>query len=204
MFIEVNLVHTPNIYSNVFSLIARKRYEAADDNEVMGNVIEFIKDNVSTFDAILVDKDLVMKLSGLESLGITEFYSLKYLLAGAGIDILVNQVAEMEVNADGIDEGTIEYSVVDQLDESPTFIRMASKVVLPDDTSNLSEVYNRVVEGFDFFGGPLFSNYSNPLTTDINLIKNTEAAIGVSPSGICTEVNNILNYLGKELFVITL
>lgn len=203
MIVEINLVNSNAVFGNVYSLIARDRKECEGNSEIMGYIISFIKENITIFDAALSDKDLVTKMNNLEAMTISEFYSLKFILAQSGIDILVHQVAEMEVNATEIPQGKIEYSVIDNLDYEPVFIRTASKIVVDDDNSNLSTVYGRVIEAYDYFNSELTNGYSNPLMTNLEVVKKMEQALGVSPTSITSYINSVFQYLGKDFMVIT-
>jgi hypothetical protein len=186
----------------VFNLISRKRVIAEDNTGVMEEICKFLNESVVTFDAALADKELVSKLQSVSEMGISDFYSLKFLLANSGLDILVYKVAELEPNAEEVPAGMLEYNVIDDLEVTGSFVKSASKIVVSDEASDLYEVYKRIIEAYDFFSGDLCSSYSNPLTTNLDLIKQTEQAIGVAPSSITTYINSVLEYLGKNLIVI--
>lgn len=202
MYIELNLVRNQNIFSPVFNLITRKRVVVEDNTGVMEEICKFLNENVVTFDAALADKELVSKLQRISEMGISDFYSLKFILANSGLDILVHKVAEMAPNEEVVPDGMLEYNVIDDFDPTGSFIKSASKIVVSDESSDLYEVYKRIIEGYDFFTSDLCSGYQNPLTTNLDLIKQTEQAIGVAPSSITTYINSVLEYLGKSLIVI--
>lgn len=202
MYIELNLVSNQSIFSPVYTLIARERKLVNDDSEVITAICEFISDNITSFDAALSDKELVSRLQNLDQISIVDFYSIKFMLANSGLDILVNSVAELEVNADQIPEGMLEYNVVDNIATNQSFVKPSSKIVLDADSSDLHQVYSEIVSGFGFFQTPILSGYRNPLTANLDLLKQTEVAIGVAPTSITTYINSVLEYLGKSIILI--
>lgn len=202
MLLEINLVFSQSIYSNTFTLIARDRVEVADDGQVLEQVAEFIKNHIESFDAAIPDKDLMNRLQTLDLTTVSDFYSLKFILASFGLDILCNYVAEMEVNASEISDNTTEYNIIDELDDAPSFVRSASKVVVTNESGDMHTVYSKVIEGFGFFNSELTAGFNNPLTRSLGVLTRSEELIGVSPVPVTTEINSILEYLGKKIIAI--
>jgi len=204
MFIEVNLVGNDQIvFANLFDLRARKRYQVQDDAEAMAKIVEFLKDNISVIDATIADKSLVTRLQSIETLSINDFLSLKFILAQSGIDILAYTVAEEEVNPELIDNGIYEYNIVDVLYPENSFLRRATKVAVSQESSHLSDVYKRIQEIYEFFESDLLSDYKNPISAQIDTIKQTEELIGRTPDGLTTFVNSVFEYMGKQIILIT-
>jgi len=202
MLLEINLVFSQSIYSNAFTLIARDRIVVENDDQALNQITEFIKDHIDSFDAAIPDKDLMNRLQSLELVTISDLYSLKFYLANFGLDLLFNYVAELEVNPTEISENTIEYNIIDELDSTPSFIRSASKVVINNESGDLHTVYSKVIEGFGFFESELTAGFNNPLTRSLNVLKQSEELMGVSPVAVTTEINSILDYLGKRIIAI--
>lgn len=202
MILEINLVFSKSIYSNAFTLIARERTEITDDEQALIKIADFIKDHIDSFDAAIPDKDIINRLQTVEFTTISEFFSLKFLIANFGLDILVNLVSELEVNPDTISENTIEYNIIDMFDANPSFIKYASKVVTTSESGDMYTVYSKVVDGFGFFNSPLTEGFNNPLNTALSTLKKSEELIGVSPVSITTQINSILEYLGKRIIAL--
>lgn len=202
MILELNLVFSQSIYANAFTLIARDRVAVEDDEQVLAQVASFIKNHIEVFDAAIADKDLVNRLQTLELRTISDFYSLKYMIASFGLDVLTSYVADLEINPSEITENTTEYNIIDELDSTPSFVRSASKVVVSNESGDLHTVYSKIIEGFGFFDSDLTAGFNNPLTRDLQILKQSEDLIGVSPVPVTTEINSILEYLGKKVIAI--
>jgi len=202
MLLELNLVFSQSIYANAFTLVSRNRVMTENEDQVLTAIASFIKDNIETFDAAIADKDLVNRLQTVEFRTIGELYSLKYMIASFGLDILFNAVAELEVNPSEIAENTVEYNIIDELDSDPTFVRSASKVVISNEAGDLYSVYSKIIEGFGFFDTELTTGFNNPLTRDLTILKQSEELMGISPVAVTTEINSILEYLGKKVIAI--
>lgn len=202
MFLEINLVFSQSIYSNAFTLIARDRMVVEDDGQVLTQVSEFIKDHIESFDAAIPDKDLMNRLQVINLNTVSDFYSLKFLLASFGLDILLSYVAELEINPSEISEGMTEYNIIDELDNTPSFVRSASKVAVENESGDLHTVYSKVIEGFGFFNSELTAGFNNPLTRSLKVLTQSEELMGVSPIAVTTEINSILEYLGKRIIAI--
>lgn len=203
MNLELNLVKTQSIYSKVGSLLDRRRVLVGNDSEAMAAISSFIADNTETFDAALSNKALVSQLQDLKNLTIDELYSLKYVFASSGIDLIIMAVSDIEVNENMIPEGIIEYNVIDNLNNVSNFIKFATKIPVSSEGGVLTEMYSKVVEIHGLFEGDLFQGFQNPLEAQIGILRQTEQALGVTPSSITTYLNSVLEYLGKDIYVIT-
>lgn len=203
MTVELNLVFSQNIYSTVFTLVNRSRVSAADNSEVLRAIEAFIRENLDSFNTAIIDKDVVNRLQDVQFNTVSDFYSLKFMLASYGMDILVNSVAELEQDAEGIDPSIIEYNVIDEISWNNTFVRSASKITMPSDGSGkLSEVYSKIIEGYGLFTGAAVEGFKNPLVQDMELLKQSEDLMGVTPSPVTSDINSIMEYLGKKIIVI--
>lgn len=202
MLLEINLVFSQSIYSNAFTLIARDRVDVENDEQVLSQICDFIKNHIDSFSAAIPDGDLMNRLQTLELTTISDFYSLKFILANFGLDILCSSVAELEVNPTEISENTTEYNVIDELDDAPSFVRSASKVVVSNEVGDLHTVYSKVIEGFGFFNSDLTAGFNNPLIRSLDVLTKSETLMGVSPVPVATEINSILEYLGKKIIAI--
>lgn len=200
---ELNLVKNQGIYSQVFSLLARKRVLAENDTDVLTEVCNFIRENLDIFDAALTNKALIGKLENIEMLTIDEFHCLKYVIANSGIDILLFGVSDVEVGADGIPEGNNEYNVIDNNLCLTSFVKFCTKVLADSKTSNFGKVYSTIADMYGFFEGELFTGFRNPISTQLQVINEAEKLLGVAPTSSTQYLNSILDYLGKNVIVIT-
>jgi hypothetical protein len=201
--IEFNLVKTQGMFSPVYTLLMRKRIniDTKDNAQILQSALDFLKENHDTLVAALSDQDFVEKIMAADSTTMDEFMSIKYILTQSGLDVLVNEVAELEINPEDIEEGTNEYSLIDNLTNG-TF-KLATKVVLPDESSNLSMVYEKLTGLYNFFNTPVTSNYRNPLTVQLGQLKRIEETVGVASTQITSYINSVLEYLGKSIILIT-
>lgn len=202
MKLEVNLVKSMSVYSSTFTYIARKRFNCANDGEVMSAIEDFIKDNIDTIGIAVRDKGFVSQLSNVHGLTIDTLYSLKFRLAMYGLDILFFSVADKEVNEIEIPEGILEYNVIDQNDTAgSSFVKFDTKVAVEKDTM-LSVVYEKILGMYGMFEGDLFSQYKNPIKIQLGILKANEEQTGKDPSLITTYINSVLEYHGKNFIVI--
>lgn len=203
MKLELNLVINQGIYSPVFKILDRKRVENYESTYVMKLIAEFIRGNDAILNNWLSDKDLVNRLSNVtDDMTVTEFMSIKYLLADAGLDILVYTVADMEVNEVEIPEGEFEFNVVDDYSVSESSIKNSTKISLKDE--NYYELYARIQDMYSFFELGSLAGYSNnPLRKSLDALRITSESMGVTPISLTNEINSTLEYLGKKLILIT-
>lgn len=202
MNLELNLVKSPSIYAKAFSILARKRVLVGNDTEAMSAIEAFIAENIDIFDAAMTNKAMVSQLQNLKDLTIDTLYSLKFMMAANGIDLIFFAVSDAESDSDGIPDGIIEYNVIDNLNSSSNFIKFGTKLPVSENGGNLSDVYERIVNMFGFFEGDLFVGYTDPLKTQLEILKQTEKALGVTPPAITSYLNSVLEYLEKDLIVI--
>lgn len=199
--LEINLVKCQGPFSPVYTLISRERIVANDAGDIIDAAMNFLKANSDTLAAGLADTDLVARIMNAKDVTIDSFMSLKFILAQAGMDVLVHQVAELEVGKDGIADGTNEYNVIDNLTDG--IAKIATKVVVPSNSSNLGEVYDKICNLYNFFNTELLKSYKNPLEGQLSQLKRIESAVGVSSNQITTYLNSILEYLGKSIILIS-
>lgn len=204
MNLELNLVKTQSIYSRVSSSIARQRTLINNESEAMSAIMSFIADNIEIFDAALSNKALVNQLQNLTDLTIDEFSSLKFMLASNGIDILAWAISDNELNEVEVPDGILEYNVVDRNNSLMSFLDFCTKININEESSTLADMYQRIVDMYGLFEGDLFVGYLNPLSSQVQVLRQTEQTLGVTPNAITTYLNSVLEYLGKEIYVITI
>lgn len=204
MNLELNLVKTQSIYSRVSSSIARQRTLINNESEAMSAIMSFIADNIEIFDAALSNKALVNQLQNLTDLTIDEFSSLKFMLASNGLDILAWAISDNELNEVEVPDGILEYNVVDRNNSLMSFLEFSTKINISEESSTLADMYQRIVDMYGLFEGDLFVGYLNPLSSQVQVLRQTEQTLGVTPNAITTYLNSVLEYLGKEIYVITI
>lgn len=203
MNIELNLVSTKDTFSSIFTLLERKRVQDVNtQEEVMTSIVNFIVDNISTIDAILPDKSLINKLTVGTKLTISDFLTLKYILSMSGLDILIHGVAGNEKNELTIPNGEYEVVIVDNAFVQLSFIPMSNKVSQVSTETNISEVYQSILDNYYLFNPELFEGSGNQPKLMIESIKGNEKITGRISSNISTYLSSIFSYLGKELVII--
>jgi hypothetical protein len=181
--------------------LARSRYEVTNDTEALDAIAKFIAENISTFTSALTDQRLVGQLQSLNNLTINEFSCLRYILASNGLDIWTWYVKEGEVNQDEVSGNTFEYNVLDK-DTATSFIPMCTRFIQAKSENSLVKLYTNIVDAFGLFEGRLFVGMNNPIMTTVKAMESDEL-IGVVSNIKTSYVNSILDFLGKDLKVIT-
>lgn len=204
MKLEVNLVKTPinGVGGNYVKFLARSRYDVATEAEALSAIEKFIGENNSTFAAALTDQRMVAQLQSLKGLTISNLQCLRYLLAIKGIDIWYFYVKDSEVNPTDIGANVMEFNVIDR-DQSVGFVPFCVKFVQLASDYSISKLYTEINDSFGLFEGSIFSGVVNPLKSIITSIKSPEdAGIGV-PKTLTSAANSLLEFINKELKVIT-
>jgi hypothetical protein len=203
MKLEVTLVKTKTIDSKMAKFLARSRYDVTDDASALTAIGKFIADNISTFQAALTDQRLLSQLQNLSGLTINQLQCLKYILASKGIDIWFYYVTDGAVNEADIDAGMFEYNVLDFCTINGSFIPFCTKFIQSSTDNSMVKLYTDIVDGYGLFEGSLFAGMVNPIKNMIDAMKTDEQALGVVSSMKTTYVNSILEYLRKDVRVIT-
>jgi len=202
MNLELNLVKSTTIGSKVGSLITRHRVPVETDTEAMDAVKAFIIDNMLTFNAAITDKVFTDKLSELTSLTVDELYNLKYVLTlNWGLDLIIVTVSDNEKNEYEIPKDITEYNVIDNLRSPLGFVKFATKIPISN-RGGISELYKTIMEMYGFFESNLFASLQNPCKQHMDILHQTEQLTGVTPSAITNYLNSVIEYLGKEIYVI--
>lgn len=203
MILEVNLVRTQSIYGSAFGIVARERAVVENGEQIMNQIIKVLSDNIEVLDSAIADKGLVAQIGALKTMTVDEFASLRYRLAAtSGLDILVFGVSEQEVNANSIPTETLEYNVIDTNWNLLDWVCLGTKINVPENDYKLTDIYEKMAGMYDLFKGDLFSDYADPLTQQIEVLKGIEAAVGSTPTSITTYINSVFEYCGKKLIVI--
>lgn len=202
MNLEVNLVKTSSIDSKMSKFLARTRYEVTGDTEVLDAIEKFIHDNVSTFTAALTDQSLVAKLENPLNLTISTFNCLRYVLAEKGLDIWIWYVKNGEVDENEVTPDCFEYNVVDY-DQCIGFVPFCVRFIQDKQSFNVVKLYGDIQSAFGLFEGSLFTDMRNPLLVNIDAMKIEQDAVGKVSSLKTTYVNSILDFLKKDVRVIT-
>lgn len=203
MILEVNLVRTQSIYGSAFGIVARERAVVENGEQIMSQIIKVLSDNIEVLDSAIADKGLVAQIGALKMMTVDEFVSLRYRLAAtSGLDILVFGVSEQEVNSNEIPAGTLEYNVIDTNWNLLDWVCLGTKIPVSENDYKLTDIYEKMAGMYDLFKGDLFSDYADPLTQQIEVLKGIEAAVGSTPTSITTYINSVFEYCGKKLIVI--
>lgn len=203
IILEINLVRSTAMFSRSYEFLNRERVIIKTEDEGYTAICNFIRTNESYFDVFLTDKLAVSQLKKLSSITISEFASLRYMLAIYGLDILVGIVAEVEDNPIEIPEGVLEYNVIDMNDHILPSFPFITKIVIPSTATQLSEIYRTIEDTFGFFKGDLFTDFKNPLKSMINVLEQNEELLGKTIVSISDFLTTAFEFLGKKLIVIT-
>jgi type IV secretory pathway ATPase VirB11/archaellum biosynthesis ATPase len=203
MNLELNLVKTRSIDSKIGKLIQRHRVEVENSSDVMVAICKFIRDNNATFTAALTDQVFVEKLANINSLTISEFNCLRYVLAEKGLDIWVWSTKVDEVNPNEVPSSVFEYSIIDTSFIQGGFIPFATRFIQTNSDNSLPTVYTQILDAYGLFQSQLFSSMKNPLKNMIEAMKVDQDAVGMVSSTKTTYVNSMLEFIGKDIRVIT-
>lgn len=175
MILEINLIKVPAHNSMTGTLIKRKRYQVAEGQTAMPSIIEFIKESESVW-VTLSDKILANRLVNLSTLTIAQLNSLRYTLSLAGLDIWMGYVSEVEVNATGVGDETVEYNAYDWTDVRDGFVPFCVKSTQMINDIKWTDVYSKFNTDFNLFSQELFD--TNPLMSTVNAMKGSQEVLG--------------------------
>lgn len=210
MKLELTLVKSQSIFSNIFKFISRKRYDIQNDSDTMKSVLNFIAENNDIISNAASTKglsDVTKLLETTDSLSFDDFMCLKFLLnSRCGIDILCWCVSDIEVDENEVGDGTLEYNVVDQTYGTTMNTRLSTKFTVPSDNFDISNIYVKISKMYGLFESPIFQTVQSPLNSDIDVLK----AIGkfgtttgdTFLNNTMMHLGSTLGYLGKDLIVI--
>ena len=202
MTIELSLVRTASINGTEFDFIARSRYAVENEEALKASIVAFIKNNFAHIKAKLGDSPLAVNLETLTTITTPEFYSLKYLLANEGLDILLWGVSDNEINADIVSEGISEYNFVDSNFMLLDTVPLCTKMNFPKEDDRLGEAYNKMNEIYGLFRGDLFEGTQSPLDLQMQSIAEFSAVTGTFPRSVSEHVRDIFAYCNKKIFII--
>jgi hypothetical protein len=129
-----------------------------------------------------------------------DFQSINYMLGEVGYRVLVNFVADDEVNALAVPSGVTEYNVIDESfiqNDLPTVTKINRN---PGDS--ISEVLDSVVTQSGLFSPNTIPGVKNPLTILINNLKSEEKERGTISTTISGQLYLDLEYMGIKIFII--
>lgn len=202
--IEVNLFSVPasDVSAKFGSCVARARV----DLEAIGsNAYEFakgfIRDNLDNLEGSIGNSDLTQLINSNEILTTVDFATLKYVLKKIGYLVTIWNVAEDEENSQGVGEGTIEYNIVNHnflQSDFPT----ATKLI-PEEGKDIADILSEIVEQSGVFDPSKFAGVKNPFTGLLNGLAQEKENTGNINATIATQIYNILDQLGFEIFCAT-
>lgn len=202
MNLEVNLVSVPSIDTKYASIRSRSRFLVNNDTEALDSIAKFIADNASEFNSAIADARLVAQLQDLSNITFTDLECLRYILATKRIDLWYWYVADVEVNSSDIPAGMVEYNISDYTNMIGN-IPFCTKITQLREENNFVEVYSKINEIYGLFGSPLFKGISNPISKMINSMKTSQELINQVPATAGAYINSVLDFLHKDLKVIT-
>lgn len=202
MKIELNLVKTQTTGAKIGKLLSRRRYEVENESGCMDAIVSFIKEIHPNLSIILTDKALLNKLEALKALTVSELDCLRYVLSTRGIDIWYGMVADVEQNGAEVPAGVVEYNVYDG-GVMTGFVPFCTKFPTQQDSNKLTALYDKILDSYGLFRGDLFSGIANPIKSMVDSMRGDEELLGVASTTKTTYINSILEYLKKDIRVIT-
>jgi len=204
MILEINLVKTPSIDSTYGQLLIRKREQVTNESEALEAILKVIQGNFEFIDGVIGDKLITNRLSSISSLSVNELYELKYYLNYyGGLDIWYWYVNEMEVGAEGIDDGMAEYSIVDRTSIQALFIPFVQRFNMESDNIRLSKVFTKIQELTNVFNSELSEGLLNPIKNQIDALIPNENATGTISNLLTCNINSIFKFMGRDIYTIT-
>lgn len=199
--VEITLVSVANKFSTFGRFVARKR---ANLEQLGINTNEFIKgflkDNMGDLETVLNNADIVEFINSDSFMNNKDFQSINYLLGEVGYRILVNFVADDEVNALVVPSGVTEYNVIDESfiqNDLPTVTKINRA---PGDS--IASVLATIVSQSGLFNPNTIPGVKNPLSILINNLKSEEAERGSISTTISGQLYLDLEYMGIKVFTI--
>ena len=205
--IEVNLFSISSAdpsTSMVGRCIARSRF----NRESMGvGVMEFVKgflkDNLDTLETAIGNADLVSIINSSQPMTTKDFLSIQYYLGDLGYTVKIWNVADDEVNALEIPDGSmmVEWNVIDRgfmQDNYPTAVK-----IIPASTENIVDTLSTIVDQSGLFDNDKFNGIKNPFNLLMNNLKMEQKTSGNINSSICTRIYAMLSQLGIDIFCAT-
>lgn len=206
MILELNLVKVqPGVLANkVGELLERKTYNVEDDASAIESLIKFLGDNVDLLSTIIPDKDFITRISNLKTLSPDQFASLRFVLVSFGIDVWGWVVAENQ-QLESVSDDKFEFNVVDKLQHVIDSFNMDTKFQLAKEGMVTSNVYQKISDSFELFSNGesgLFKNDTDPLKNQIAAVKDAEGPLGAAGDQAYAQLENMLSFVGKEIYVI--
>lgn len=200
MILELNLVKINAPYSTVGELLERKHYEVKDDAEALNSVVAFIGENTDTLGTIIPEKDFVQRLSMLKTITVDQYMSVKYLLMKSGVDIWGWVVAEAQ-QVESLPDDKQEFNVVDRLMPGTDTFSTCTKQQYNKEGYKVSDIYLKIYDSYEFFSKTNITKV-DPFTNQLQAMRDIEGALGVTSPELMAQANQMLSYLGKNIYVI--
>jgi len=202
--IEVSLFSVPaaDVDSKFGSCVARARVDIeALGSGVFDFVKGFIRDNLDNLEGSIGNADLVQFINSDDILTTVDFATLKYSLKKIGYLLTVWNVAEDEVNSQGVGEGTVEYNVINHnflQNDFPTVTKL-----IPEEGKDISDILSEVIEQSGLFNPDKFAGVKNPFTGLLNSLHQEKENMGNINYTISAQIYNLLDQMGFEIFCST-
>lgn len=199
--VEVTLVSVANKFSTFGRFVARKRANLEQLGISTNEFIKgFLKDNMGDLETVLNNADITEFIKSDSFMNNKDFQSINYMLGEVGYRVLVNFVADDEVNALAVPSGVTEYNVIDESfiqSDLPTVTKINRA---PGDS--IASVLASIVSQSGLFNQNTIPGIKNPLSILINNLKSEEAERGSISTTISGQLYLDLEYMGIKVFTI--
>lgn len=185
--LELSLLATDVADGGSATLLKRVRFESETPIQ---DALNFLKELKTELTAFISDEALLQFIDSAASRNDYQIISAELL--SVGINLLLYEVPEGQENADSIQEGTVEYLVIDSKFLEYPF---AQKVVVPAGTK-LSDVYTNVVNT----AGMTDSGFKTGIDTILKKMISDEETIGHIDPYASEWLINMLNKAGISVY----
>ena len=181
--------------------IARSRFSKESMGvSIMEYVKDFLKDNLDSLQSAIGNADLTSIISSSQPMSTKDFFSIQYFLGDLGYTVKIWNVADDEVNALGIPEGSdiIEWNVIDR-----SFIQYdypTTTKIVPSPTDSIVDTLSSIIDQSGLFDSNKFNGIRNPFTVLVNNLKQEKEMAGVVNPSLCTRIYALLSQLGIDIF----
>lgn len=205
--IEVNLFSISSadpVNAMTGRCIARSRFSKESLGvSVMEYVKDFLKDNLDNLESAIGNADLVSIIQSSQPMTTKDFFSIQYYLGDLGYTVKIWNVAEDEVNALSIPDGSsmVEWNVIDRSfiqNDYPTVAK-----IIPAQSDSIVDTLSSIIEQSGLFDSDKFNGIKNPFTVLINNLKQEKKNSGNVNAAICTRIYALLSQLGIDIFCAT-
>lgn len=196
--IEVSLYSVPtgsNINTMTGKCVDRSRFDVNSlGTNVMSFVKGFLKTNLTKFETVLANPDIISLINDNSTISTADFASINYWLARVGFVVKIWNVADDEDNPVDIPAETTEWNIIDynfiQYDY-PTVVK-----IIPVAGNDVVTILKQAITTSN-----LFRVGKNPLNELIDSLEKIKNLTGNIDSSVSTRIYDIFDQVGLKAFL---